>query len=106
MSKAGAYGLMRVGLPMFPEGAERFAILISVLAVIGIIYGSLLAWRATTMRMLVAYSSLAHLGFIVLGIMAFNVTAGQGAVLQMVNHGIVTAAAFAIVGIVARAQAR
>jgi NADH-quinone oxidoreductase subunit M len=56
------------------------------------------------MRMLVAYSSLAHLGFIVLGIMAFNLTAGQGAVLQMVNHGIVTAAAFAIVGIVARAK--
>ncbi len=104
MSKAGAYGLMRVGLPMFPEGAERFATLISVLAVIGIIYGSLLAWRATTMRLLVAYSSLAHLGFIVLGIMAFNETAGQGAVLQMVNHGIVTAAAFAIVGIVARAR--
>jgi NADH-quinone oxidoreductase subunit M len=104
MSKAGVYGLMRIGVPMFPEGAERLAVLISVLAVIGIIYGSLVAWRAKTMRMLVAYSSLAHLGFIVLGIMAFNVTAGQGAVLQMVNHGIVTAAAFAIVGIVARAK--
>jgi len=104
MSKAGVYGLMRVGVPMFPEGADRMAITISVLAVIGIIYGSLVAWRAKTMRMLVAYSSLAHLGFIALGIMAFNVTAGQGAVLQMVNHGIVTAAAFAIVGIVARAK--
>lgn len=104
MSKAGVYGLMRIGVPMFPEGADRLAVVISVLAVIGIVYGSLVAWRARTMRMLVAYSSLAHLGFIVLGIMAFNVTAGQGAVLQMVNHGIVTAAAFAIVGIVARAK--
>ena len=104
MSKAGVYGLIRIGVPMFPEGADRFAIPISILAVIGIIYGSLVAWRAQTMRMLVAYSSLAHLGFIVLGIMAFNLTAGQGAVLQMVNHGIVTAAAFAIVGIVARAK--
>ena len=104
MSKAGVYGLMRIGVPMFPEGADRLAVVISVLAVIGIIYGSLIAWRAKTMRMLVAYSSLAHLGFIVLGIMAFNITAGQGAVLQMVNHGIVTAAAFAIVGLVARAK--
>jgi NADH-quinone oxidoreductase subunit M len=75
-----------------------------VLAVIGIIYGSLIAWRARTMRMLVAYTSLAHLGFIVLGIMAFDQTAGQGAVLQMVNHGILVAAAFLIVGIVARAN--
>ncbi len=104
MSKAGVYGLIRIGVPMFPEGADRFAVPMSVLAVIGIIYGSLVAWRARTMRMLVAYSSLAHLGFIVLGIMAFNLMAGQGAVLQMVNHGIVTAAAFAIVGIVARAK--
>jgi len=104
MSKAGAYGLMRIGVPMFPVGADRLAPYISWLAVIGIVYGSLVAWRARTMRMLVAYSSLAHLGFIVLGIMAFNVTAGQGAVLQMVNHGIVTAAAFAIVGMVARAK--
>jgi NADH-quinone oxidoreductase subunit M len=104
MSKAGAYGLMRVSVPVFPDGADRLAPYISWLAVIGIVYGSLVAWRSTTMRMLVAYSSLAHLGFIVLGIMSFNVTAGQGAVLQMVNHGIVTAAAFAIVGIVARAR--
>lgn len=104
MSKAGAYGLMRIGVPLFPEGAHRLAIVVSIMAVAGIVYGSLLAWRAQTMRMLVAYSSLAHLGFIVLGIMSFNLIAGQGAVLQMVNHGVVTAAAFAIVGIVARAK--
>ena len=67
-----------------------------------IVYGSLVAWRAPTMRMLVAYSSLAHLGFIALGIVAFDLQASQGAVLQMVNHGVVVAAAFAIVGIINR----
>ena len=62
MSKAGVYGFLRVGLPVFPDGADAFAIPIGVLAVIGIVYGSLVAWRAPTMRLLVAYSSLAHLG--------------------------------------------
>jgi NADH-quinone oxidoreductase subunit M len=103
MSKAGAYGFMRVGVPLFPEGADRFAVPVGVLAVAGIAYGSLLAWRAPTMRLLVAWSSLAHLGFIALAIVAFDLQASQGAVLQMVNHGIVVAAAFAIVGIINRA---
>ena len=89
MSKAGVYGFLRIGVPVFPEGADRLAVPIGALAVIGIAYGSLLAWRAPTMRMLVAYSSLAHLGFIVLGIIALDVQASQGAVLQMVNHGVV-----------------
>jgi len=102
MSKAGVYGFLRIGVPVFPEGADRFAIPIGVLAVIGILYGSLVAWRAPTMRLLVAYSSLAHLGFIALGIVAFDLQASQGAVLQMVNHGVVVAAAFAIVGIINR----
>ena len=105
MSKAGVYGFLRVGLPVFPDGADVLAIPIGVLAVIGIIYGSLVAWRAPTMRLLVAYSSLAHLGFIALGIVAFDLQASQGAVLQMVNHGIVVAAAFAIVGIINRSAA-
>jgi NADH-quinone oxidoreductase subunit M len=103
MSKAGVYGFLRIGLPVFPEGADRLAIPIGVLALIGIIYGSLVAWRAPTMRLLVAYSSLAHLGFIALGIVAFDLQAGQGAVLQMINHGIVVLAAFLIVGIINRA---
>ncbi|HET6690077.1 MAG TPA: NADH-quinone oxidoreductase subunit M [Miltoncostaeaceae bacterium] len=102
MSKAGAYGLLRIGLPVFPEGADRFAIPIGVLAVAGIVYGSLVAWRQPTMRGLVAYSSVAHLGFIALGIVAFDVQASQGAVLQMVNHGIVVLATFAIVGMLNR----
>jgi NADH-quinone oxidoreductase subunit M len=102
MSKAAAYGLLRVGLPLFPEGADRFAIPLAVMALIGIVYGSLVAWRAPTMRLLLGYSSLSHLGFIVLGIMVFDLQGAQGAVLQMVNHGIVVAAAFAIVGMIAR----
>lgn len=102
MSKAGVYGFLRIGLPLFPEGADRFAIPLGVLAVVSILYGSLLAWRASTMRLLVAYSSLAHLGFVLLGIVAFDIQASQGAVLQMVNHGVVVAAAFAIVGIINR----
>jgi NADH-quinone oxidoreductase subunit M len=104
MSKAGVYGFLRIGLPVFPEGAENLAIPIGVLAVVGIVYGSLMSWRASTMRLLVAYSSLAHLGFIALGIVAFDLQASQGAVLQMVNHGVVVAGAFAIVGIINRAQ--
>jgi NADH-quinone oxidoreductase subunit M len=102
MSKAGVYGFLRVGLPVFPEGADAFAVPIGVLAVIGIVYGSLVAWRAPSMRLLVAYSSLAHLGFIALGVVAIDLQASQGAVLQMVNHGVVVAAAFAIVGIINR----
>ena len=103
MSKAAVYGLLRVGVPIFPDGAENFTIPLLTLAVIGIIYGSLVAWRQDSMRMLIAYSSLAHLGFIVLGIMAFDVIGVQGAVLQMVNHGIVVAASFAIVAVISRA---
>lgn len=102
MSKAGVYGLMRVGVPLFPEGAKNLVIPIAILALIGIVYGSLLAWRAATMRLLVGYSSLAHLGFIVLGIMVFDPMGAQGSVLQMINHGIVVAAAFAIVLVLAR----
>lgn len=103
MSKAGAYGFMRVGVPLFPEGADLLAVPIGILAVAGIAYGSLLAWRAPTMRLLVAWSSVAHLGFIALAIIAFDLQASQGAILQMVNHGIVVAAAFAIVGVINRA---
>ena len=103
MSKAGVYGFMRVGVPLFPEGADRLAIPIGVLAVMGIIYASLLAWRAPTMRLLVAYSSIAHLGFIAMAVVAFDLQASQGAVLQMVNHGIIVAAAFTIVAIINRA---
>lgn len=106
MSKAGVYGLIRIGLPIFPAGADAFVVPLAVLALIGIVYGSLVAWRSKSMRMLIAYSSLAHLGFIVLGIVAFDTMAGQGAVLQMVNHGLVVAASFAIVAIISSRTGR
>ncbi|MEW6581300.1 MAG: NADH-quinone oxidoreductase subunit M [Actinomycetota bacterium] len=106
MSKAGVYGLIRIGLPIFPDGADNFAVPLAILAIVGIVYGSLVAWRSPTMRMLVAYSSLAHLGFIVLGLIAFDTVAAQGAVLQMINHGLVVAAAFAIVGIISARTGR
>lgn len=102
MSKAGVYGLLRVGLPVFPEGVGNLLIPVAILALAGIVYGSLLAWRAPTMRLLVGYSSVAHLGFIVLGIIVIDRMAAQGAVLQMINHGIVAAAAFAVVMLLAR----
>ncbi|WP_217914337.1 complex I subunit 4 family protein [Miltoncostaea marina] len=102
MSKAGVYGFIRVGLPVFPEGAHRLAVPLGALAVAGIVYGSLLAWRAPTMRLLVAYSSVAHLGFIALGIVAIDVQASQGAVLQMINHGVVVAALFGVVAVINR----
>lgn len=100
VSKAGVYGLLRIGLPLFPRGMEFFQYPIIILSLVSIAYGSLVAWRQPTMRMLVGYSSLAHLGFIALGIAAVDPQAAQGAVLQMVNHGVVVVAAFAIVGII------
>jgi len=100
VSKAGVYGLLRIGLPMFPRGMEFFQYPIILLALVSIVYGSLVAWRQPTMRMLIGYSSLAHLGFIALGIAAIDPQAAQGAVLQMVNHGVVVVAAFVIVGII------
>jgi NADH-quinone oxidoreductase subunit M len=102
MSKAGVYGFMRVGVPLFPQGASDLALPIALLSIVGIVYGSLLAWRQTTMRLIVGYASVAHLAFILLGIMAFDLQASQGAVLQMVSHGLVVAAIFVIVGALAR----
>lgn len=106
MSKAGAYGFLRIGLPLFPDGAAAAQLILVVLSVISIVYGSLVAWRAPTMRMVVAYSSLAHLGFIALGIITVDNQAATGAVLQMVNHGLVVAAAFAVVGIITHRTGR
>lgn len=106
VSKAGVYGMLRIGLPLFPRGMEFFQYPIMVLALVSIVYGSLVAWRQPTMRMLVGYSSLAHLGFIALGIAAIDPQAAQGAVLQMVNHGVVVVAAFAIVGIISTRMGR
>jgi NADH-quinone oxidoreductase subunit M len=98
--KMGTYGLLRFCLPLFPDASVYFAPAISVLAVIGIIYGALVAMVQTDMKKLVAYSSVAHLGFVVLGIFAMTVESVQGAVIQMVNHGLSTGALFILVGVI------
>ena len=98
--KMGTYGILRFCLPLFPQSAVEYASFISVLAVIGIIYGALVAMVQKDMKKLVAYSSVAHLGFVVLGIFAMTTEAVQGAVIQMVNHGLSTGALFILVGII------
>jgi NADH-quinone oxidoreductase subunit M len=98
--KMGTYGLIRFCLPLFPEAAITFAPFLSVLAVIGIIYGALVAMVQKDMKKLVAYSSVSHLGFVVLGIFAMTQESMQGAIIQMVNHGLSTGALFFLVGVI------
>jgi NADH-quinone oxidoreductase subunit M len=98
MLKMGTYGLVRFCLPMFPEAARRCAPWIVTLAIIGIIYGALVAMVQPNMKKLVAYSSVSHLGFVVLGIFSFTQIGLDGAVYQMLNHGISTGALFVLVG--------
>ena len=98
MLKLGTYGMLRFCLPLFPNAAHRAAPYIGVLAIIGIVYGALVATVQTDLKRLVAYTSVSHLGFVVLGIFAFNTTAIQGAIYQMLNHGISTGALFLCVG--------
>jgi NADH-quinone oxidoreductase subunit M len=100
MLKMGTYGFLRFVLPFFPESSARWANLMIVLSVIGIIYGALVAWVQPDMKKLVAYSSVSHLGFCVLGIFAMNQTAIEGSILQMVNHGLSTGALFLLVGVI------
>ena len=96
--KMGTYGLIRFAFPLFPVAAAFFAPYIAVLAVVGIVYGALVAMVQPDMKKLVAYSSVSHLGFVVLGICALNVNGLQGAVYQMVAHGVSTGGLFLIVG--------
>jgi NADH-quinone oxidoreductase subunit M len=96
--KMGTYGFVRFAFPLFPEAAAYFAPILGVLAVIGIIYGALVAMVQPDMKKLVAYSSVSHLGFVVLGICAMNVQGIQGAVFQMLAHGVSTGGLFLIVG--------
>jgi len=98
MLKMGTYGLVRFCLPLFPGAAAQHSGWIVALALIGIVYGSLVSLVQTNMKKLVAYSSVAHLGFVVLGIFSFNQIALDGAVYQMLNHGISTGALFLLVG--------
>ena len=98
--KLGTYGLLRFCLPLFPQSAQKFAPFIAVLAVIGIIYGALVSMVQKDMKKLVAYSSVSHLGFVVLGIFALTIESVQGSVIQMVNHGLSTGALFLLVGMI------
>jgi NADH-quinone oxidoreductase subunit M len=97
--KMGTYGFMRFNLPLFPEAAVRFAPSIAVLAIIGIIYGAIVSFAQRDVKKLVAYSSISHLGFVMLGIFSLNEAGIQGAILQGVNHGLSTGALFFLVGV-------
>jgi NADH-quinone oxidoreductase subunit M len=98
--KMGTYGFIRYAMPLFPEAAEACAPLLLTLSVIGIVYGALVAMVQQDVKKLVAYSSVSHLGFVMLGLFAFNLQGIEGALLQMVNHGISTGALFILVGMV------
>lgn len=96
--KTGAYGLLRFTLPLFPEAVPGIAPYAMILGAIGVIYGAVLAFAQTDFKRLVAYSSVSHMGFVLLGIFAWNTLAVQGAIMQMVAHGLSTAALFMIAG--------
>ena len=100
MLKMGTYGFLRWALPMFPSAAMTLAPLFLSLSAIGIVYGALVAMVQPDMKKLIAYSSVSHLGFVMLGLFAFDSAAVTGSVMQMVNHGISTGALFLLVGVV------
>ena len=101
LSKVGVYGFLRIVLPIMPEGAQHWQELFIVVAVFSILYGSILAFSQDNVRLVVAYSSIAQLGFIVLGIFALDDKGAQGALLQMLNHGLVVVPLFLIIGVIA-----
>jgi NADH-quinone oxidoreductase subunit M len=96
--KMGAYGFLRFNLQIFPAASIKLAPWMGIIAVIGILYGALVAYRQKDAKRLVAYSSVSHMGFVVLGLFALNAQGISGAILQMVNHGLSTGALFLIVG--------
>ncbi|MBC7793458.1 MAG: NADH-quinone oxidoreductase subunit M [Clostridia bacterium] len=98
--KVGTFGYLRYALWMFPKAAVLFLPTIGILAVIGIIYGALVAMVQADLKRLVAYSSVSHLGFVMLGLVSMTVTGVSGSVLQMVNHGISSGALFLLVGVI------
>jgi len=98
--KMGTYGFLRFNIPLFPEAAVKAAPWMALLAVIGIIYGAAVSYAQKDVKKLVAYSSVSHLGFVMLGLFALNEQGIQGAILQMVNHGLSTGALFLLVGMI------
>jgi NADH-quinone oxidoreductase subunit M len=98
--KLGGYGFLRFSIPMFPEASAYFADLVFWLSIIAIIYTSLVAFRQTDIKKLIAYSSVAHMGFVTMGIFAMNETGVQGAIFQMISHGVISGALFLCVGVI------
>ncbi|MEL7032403.1 MAG: NADH-quinone oxidoreductase subunit M [Pseudomonadota bacterium] len=98
--KMGGYGFLRFSLPMFPDASVLFQPFVFTISVIAIVYASLVAWRQTDMKKLIAYSSVAHMGFVTLGIFSFTEIGVQGAIFQMLSHGLISGALFLIVGVV------
>jgi NADH-quinone oxidoreductase subunit M len=97
--KMGTYGLMRISFPLFPGASLWFAVPLLILAFINIVYGALVAMAQTDIKKMVAYSSINHMGYALLGMAAFTVTGFNGSILQMVNHGIITGSLFLLVGV-------
>jgi NADH-quinone oxidoreductase subunit M len=102
LSKVGAYGFLRIVLPLYPQATAHFQTLMLLIALASIVYGSVIAFTQTDARLIAGYSSVAQLGFITLGIFSLNPQGAQGALLQMVNHGLVVAALLFIVGLLAQ----
>jgi len=98
--KMGTYGFLRFNMPMFPEAAHYFVPLFSILALIGIVYGALVSMMQKDLKRLIAFSSVSHLGFVMLGLFTFTMPGVQGGIIQMINHGLSTGALFLIVGMI------
>ncbi len=98
--KMGTYGFLRFSMPLFPYATHQFLPLIAFLAIAGIIYAALVAWVQPDMKKLVAYSSVSHLGFVMLGLFALNIQGIEGGIYQMLNHGVNTGALFLLVGMI------
>jgi NADH-quinone oxidoreductase subunit M len=98
--KLGAYGLIRFAVPLYPYGAHTFAWPIIVLSVIAIVYGAIVSIVQPDLKRLIAYSSVSHMGFVTLGIFVFSAAALQGAILQMISHGLITGGLFLLVGVI------
>ncbi len=98
--KMGTYGFLRFSMPLFPYASHEFMPVIAFLAIAGIIYGALVAWAQPDMKKLVAYSSVSHLGYVVLGLFALNIQGIEGGIYQMLNHGVNTGALFLLVGMI------
>ncbi|HSB70359.1 MAG TPA: NADH-quinone oxidoreductase subunit M [Candidatus Methylomirabilis sp.] len=98
--KMGTYGFVRFNLPLFPEASQHFVPLVFVLSIIAIIYGAMVCMVQPDMKRLIAYSSVSHMGFVMLGMFAFNQQGVQGSILQMINHGLSTGGLFLVVGLI------